>query len=573
MLTWIVRHKASLVPTAFRESLQFDCSGDPTKDSILAALSSAPDNPPLDFRAVQAQHFLSWILSMKNKDGGYHSFSTYAGHRSALYNLFRDYHYTMSTQLERELSCHFKGLQHRIASAIGSGDGPIKVGKDPMTFGLYRSVAMEMMRSTSREMVFARAFLVLSWNLMSRSANTVSLCYNHMEWGEDALKVFFAYMKNDQRGTRPRDPRHIYANPLMPEVCPILALGLYWMVYGVDSNANQVFPGNDQYDRFRKTLRRALETPGLANELERVGVRCDDIGTHSMRKGAATYCSSGSTACPPAIAVHLRAGWALGGVQDRYLRHDLAGDMFVGRTVSGLPILKADFATLPPRFKGGQDQVEVAKRICFRGLPRNVTLIAEYALASIIYHYAYLKEHLPEEHPLFQAPLMRNEQRIQDLRTFVVCGETSSEETVTATGIPPHVVLLSEIQFLKNTVELQRLEQKNVAREVIDGVRLVLEEAADQRGTPSCSRIATTVLDCLKEGGYLHQHPDPQEQAEPEAVTDSTHSTNATFPLHTWGGGFHAFPEGMTLSEGTAEQAWVFCVVEIHHDLFLLIGD
>ncbi|ETP02606.1 hypothetical protein F441_20354 [Phytophthora nicotianae CJ01A1] len=127
---------------------------------------------------------------------------------------------------------------------------------------------------------------------------------------------------------------------------------------------------------------------------------------------------------------------------------------------------------------------------------------------------------------------MRNEQRIQDLRTFVVCGETSSEETVTAT-----------------------------------------EEAADQRGTPSCSRIATTVLDCLKEGGYLHQHPDPQEQAEPEAVTDSTHSTNATFPLHTWGRGFHAFPEGMTLPEGTAEQAWVFCVVEIHHDLFLLIGD
>ncbi|ETP45572.1 hypothetical protein F442_08037 [Phytophthora nicotianae P10297] len=99
-------------------------------------MASAPDNPPLNFSAVEAQHFLSWILSMKNKNGGYHSFSTYEGHRSALYNLFRDYHYTMSPQLERELSCHFKGLQHRIASAISSGDGPIKVGKDPMTFRL-----------------------------------------------------------------------------------------------------------------------------------------------------------------------------------------------------------------------------------------------------------------------------------------------------------------------------------------------------------------------------------------------------------------------------------------------------
>ncbi|ETI29651.1 hypothetical protein F443_23234, partial [Phytophthora nicotianae P1569] len=66
-------------------------------------------------------------------------------------------------------------------------------------------------------------------------------------------------------------PRHIYTNPPMPEVCPILAIGLYWMVYCVDSNVNQVFPGNDQYDRFRKTLRRVSESPGVKNELDRVG--------------------------------------------------------------------------------------------------------------------------------------------------------------------------------------------------------------------------------------------------------------------------------------------------------------
>ncbi|ETK87675.1 hypothetical protein L915_07929 [Phytophthora nicotianae] len=104
------------------------------------------------------------------------------------------------------------------------------------------------------------------------------------------------------------ETRHIYAIPPMPEVCPIFAIGLYRMVYGVDSNVIQVFRGNDQYDRFRKTLRRVLESPGLKNELDRVGVRCGDIGTHSMRKEAATYCSSGSTACPSAIAVHLRTG-------------------------------------------------------------------------------------------------------------------------------------------------------------------------------------------------------------------------------------------------------------------------
>jgi hypothetical protein len=335
------------------------------------------------------------------------------------------------------------------------------------------------------------------------------------------------------------------------------------MVYGVDSNANQVFPGNDQYDRFRKALRRGLQSPEMADELDRRGTCCDDIGTHSMRKGAATYCSSGSTACPPAIAVHLRAGWALGGVQDRYLRHDSAGDMFVGRTVSGLPILKAEFATLPPRFQGGRDQVASAKQICFRGLPQSLALISEYALASIVYHHTFLKENLPDDHPVFQAPLMRDELKLRELKSFVVCGTVNNEDNTTATGVPPHVVLLGEFKALKQTVELQRSEQErmpaNIARDVIAGVRVILDEAAEERGTPSCSRIATTIVDCLEERGLLRHLPDPTERAESTPLME-THVNlgSSEFRLHTWGGGFHAFPEGMALPDGTAEQAWVF---------------
>ncbi|KAJ8578939.1 hypothetical protein ON010_g261 [Phytophthora cinnamomi] len=150
----------------------------------------------------------------------------------------------------------------------------------------------------------------MSWNLISRAANTASICYGHLEWREDALCVYFAHMKNDQRGSGPRDPRHVYANPTSPEIGPILALGMYWASYGGDVSETHLFPGNDQYERFRKVLGRVLKTSSIATELVR----------------------RGSTACPPAVAVHLRAGWAMGGVHGRYLRHDAAGDMFVGRT-------------------------------------------------------------------------------------------------------------------------------------------------------------------------------------------------------------------------------------------------
>ncbi|POM77362.1 Hypothetical protein PHPALM_5262 [Phytophthora palmivora] len=66
----------------------------------------------------------------------------------------------------------------------------------------------------------------MSWNLMARAANnTVSIYYKHLEWREDALCVYFAHMKNDRRGAQPRDPRHVYANLMAAEMCPILPLG------------------------------------------------------------------------------------------------------------------------------------------------------------------------------------------------------------------------------------------------------------------------------------------------------------------------------------------------------------
>jgi hypothetical protein len=61
--------------------------------------------------------------------------------------------------------------------------------------------------------------------------------------------------------------------------------------------------------------------PQIAHALASNGLKPEDIGTHSGRKGAATYASSGSTSGPSAAAIHLRAGWAMGGVQDTYLRY------------------------------------------------------------------------------------------------------------------------------------------------------------------------------------------------------------------------------------------------------------
>ena len=185
---------------------------------------------------------------------------------------------------------------------------------------------------------------------MCRSNNTTTIHLHHLEWRNDSLAIYFAHMKNDQTGSRKRDPRHIYANPIDHEVCPILALGMYLNVYAPSPNEKktELFPGSSQYSRFAKHFDAFL---GKHAELfqQEFGVNVKNIGVHSIRKGAATFISSGNTCAPPQVATNIRTGWTMGAIQDTYLRYEAAGDQYVGRVASGLPLCSPKFAALPPQ--------------------------------------------------------------------------------------------------------------------------------------------------------------------------------------------------------------------------------
>ena len=195
----------------------------------------------------------------------------------------------MSEDLQQELKTYFRGLKRKSALAIRDGQGNIKIGKDPLTFTLYRYLGLHLLLQPSRDYIFARCFMILCWNLMSRAGNAFSVCHNHMDWGEDSLCIYFAHMKNDQLGERPRDPRHVFANPLIPEICPILAIGLHWLCYKFTPDDIHLLPGSNQYERYRKILRRMSNIESISAELKRMGIKFDQFGTHSMRKGSATF--------------------------------------------------------------------------------------------------------------------------------------------------------------------------------------------------------------------------------------------------------------------------------------------
>ncbi|OWZ03136.1 hypothetical protein PHMEG_00025184 [Phytophthora megakarya] len=168
---------------------------------------------------------------------------------------------------------------------------------------------------------------------MCRSTNAFSIRHSYMEWCGVPMRVKVARMKNDHSGARPRDPRHVHANPSQPAIWPILTLAIYWATTTFDED-NRLFPRSDQYDHFQKGVQRLLIDVELSVKLNRRGVNTSNLETHLMRKGA-----------------WLSSTVVREGVQNTYHRYEAAGDMHVGRTVTGILSSNHELAILQPNFQ------------------------------------------------------------------------------------------------------------------------------------------------------------------------------------------------------------------------------
>ena len=310
-IRYLFQRHPSRLDHSFLDRVETDNSGLPTKAFMKRILEEAPANCPVKFSELTYDDVKLFVLLQKKKDGSKPSFSTYNGIRSAIFNFYRMYQAEETPMMKRMLPIFFRGLKRESAVSLANGEGRVTTGKDPLSFDVYAALAFAFLKKEEKQYVFAHFFMVTCWNLMCRACSAVSICFNHLEWRQDCLGVYFAHQKTDQFGERPRDARHVYANPTKPQICPILSMGIYFLCFPL-WNEKKIFPGGNQYDRFRKILSRLLEEEDVKNRLMERGYDPKEIGTHSMRKGASTFCSSGSTECPSAAAVHLRAGWSLG---------------------------------------------------------------------------------------------------------------------------------------------------------------------------------------------------------------------------------------------------------------------
>ncbi len=524
------------------------------------------DQSPLHLARLRARDVAAAVVALNVGRGQALALVTIRSWASAARDLFRSYGVAVPEGYDEEMSRITKGYGKEHVD-----DRPKNaIGKDALPFEVLCVVNRRMIALGTKDMTFARAFALLQWGLMCRSSNTEQLMLLHMEWRADCLHVYFRKMKNDQDGSRSRDPRSVYANPLKPEVCCFLALGMYLLCAPPSVGQKALFPGSSQATRFNSTLGRVLHEKTLAADLQTMGYANSDFGSHSLRKGSSTFVTSGTTDGPPQMAVNLRAGWTMSKVETTYFRYEKAGDSFVGRCVAGLPIHSADFAILPPMFNetdaAARELVAQALSTCFPHVPDAFVPVCKNLLASVVYHVDWLRNATPR-HPVLSTPLFGLD--IDALRQLVICKVASPNDDVQATGVPAHVSMKVEIAALRTqqdmlvkTVLGARDDLQLIKAGIQAEVRVGLNDFAADQGQLTRDGVQHIVdvqfaqlavrFDSLAQQISAIGEPDEVHQV-PSRNDAATHSSSAEY---SWQGRLHPVPETFVLPVGAVDHAF-----------------
>lgn len=281
--------------------------------------------------------------------------STVQGYVSSLRNYYKTRNHIWPPDLSQALNEIVAGHKRDVARLKKSGHMKLQEGKERISIDGYKRVCNKfyIMKPTSlgtkkgfkrewRSGIFAWCYNTLMWNLMSRSISVAEIMLTHLKWTGDCLKVAWPMHKGDQEGKDSFD-RSVYCNPTFPgkviiccsyvilcytyvmlcydvDICCILALSVYVFTRssrtaGVENNT--LFEGDKVDDRFN-TLLSVVVNEFTDSERMEVGVSPSDTSSHSLRKGAASYCASMIDG-PNPVMIFLRAGWTLGDTKDRYL--------------------------------------------------------------------------------------------------------------------------------------------------------------------------------------------------------------------------------------------------------------
>ena len=523
---------------------------------------------PVTMDAIMA--FFGWLTKekYKEKQDKPFAYATVRLYKTALVWFYHENNITIAPDIDRRLESLLRGYQRTVAGFKLAGVMPIVEGKLHLTFDGYHSLAVALLQMTPQQMLFAWPFLVLQWNLIARATSVASMMMEHVGWEADALLVSLPKHKGDQEGVKCY-ARHLYANVTDPAICPVLALAvlIFTRVLRYDPAVSssslslpnyRIFDGSNSESRWSDIMKRAIASlPESA--ARRLGGEKGELGTHSVRKGAATYCA-GMVGGPSPVHINLRAGWTLGGVLDRYLFADAGGDQVTGRVLAGLSFNDASFASLPPHLDsaGLSSVVWPSVLPLYDSLPETFKRALPHLLASICHHEAWLRSTLPTTHPLFSTYLFTSGV-VSALKPHVLSGcYRCPVSGLTATGIPPHLTMANELKAVTRQSEALRAElQAQCTGLPSSVVNMLLSKCSINGAIPvtldDITRLLASAVEKMRDD--VHRAL-PQPAAPPASAHSVQPDSGGRFLLWSWGGGLHPVEHGWRLPSTDIMATW-----------------
>ena len=530
------------------------------------------EDETIDLNAVDRtilKEFFGHICKKKDRNGIYfdpivfHAFQHVSGYKSAIKDYYSTQEVKISDEIEKMLKQFFEGYVRTIAKLKQDGVMEIIEGKQHMSFKGYKLLATKAIAQDKdyNLAIFSHLYLLLCWNLIARCVSVGSLMYNHVSWESDSLVVVFPSHKGDKEGQNAL-PKHVYANPAEPSICPILSFAIYIFTRGYEREGSKmtIFAGEAE-SRFSKWLGKTC----TKNEevLKNLGINILKIGTHSVRKGIATYLS-GTPGGASAISIYLRAGWSLGPVQSRYILEGEGGDQLCGRAATGLPLTEVSFANLPPHFLRTEEECLSAEQWedILPGYstfyPSTFREVIPYLLASLVYHQTYLanlQESNPR-HPLFLQRVWVSGTLLR-LKDKVGAGcNRHPVSKMTATGIPPHLVIANRLVDLQSDLLSMKEQIIHKLEQLPETLKHCMLENFQIDGTVPITRhemqdmmkASIDDLKCTIETSMRSMSSRDNDASVPVSagmtVSNNQVSDIANYTSWTWGGQIHPVPEG-----------------------------
>ena len=184
---------------------------------------SFPDNPPtIDF----VRSYYGKFSTGKKTGAGVCSTSTTGMASSVLKYFFEENGKRMPDDISTFIKRFKAGNKRKIADLREEGVLPLDEGKPAFEYTNFVQICYQALVNAG-DTRFIFCFILLAFNLISRSKQLSNLRYSFISLSLDALVFKFPKSKGDQSGEAGY-PKHVYPNPTDAPRCSVVALGMHY---------------------------------------------------------------------------------------------------------------------------------------------------------------------------------------------------------------------------------------------------------------------------------------------------------------------------------------------------------